>query len=107
MITFENLPNEIRLLRDEVSQLSQFLRTKDSTSKELENPIEIQDAAKLIRVSVPTVYAYTSSNKIPFHKSGKKVLFFRSELLDWLKSYKNKTVTEIENEADNFLASKK
>lgn len=107
MITFEQLPNEIRLLRDEVSQLSQFLRTKDSTSKDLENPIDIKECAKLIKVSIPTLYGYTSRNEIPFSKNGKRLLFFRSDILEWLKSFQNKSVSDIENEADNFLAAKK
>lgn len=50
-----------------------------------ESPIDIDEAATLIKKSKQTVYYYCSKNLIPFHKSESRNIFFRSELLLWLK----------------------
>ncbi len=54
-----------------------------------EEPIDIDEAALLIKKKKNTVYKYCSQNTIIFHKSGNKTLFYRSELLEWLKSKRN------------------
>ncbi len=51
-----------------------------------ESPIDIEEAALLIKKSKQTVYYYCSKNLIPFHKSESRNIFFRSELLNWLKA---------------------
>jgi excisionase family DNA binding protein len=45
-----------------------------------EEPIDIDEAALLIKKKKNTVYKYCSQNTIVFHKSGNKTLFYRSEL---------------------------
>lgn len=54
-----------------------------------EEPIDIDEAALLIKKKKNTVYKYCSQNAIVFHKSGNKTLFYRSELLEWLKKKRN------------------
>ena len=51
-----------------------------------EHPMEIEEAALLVKKSKQTVYAYCSQGKIPFHKSGSRNIFFRKELIEWLRS---------------------
>lgn len=36
--------------------------------------------------SKPTVYGWVHSNKIPFHKGGKKLRFLKSEIDNWMRS---------------------
>ena len=51
-----------------------------------EEPIDIDEAAKLVKKSKNTVYSYCSRGLIPFHKTGFRNIFYRSELLRWLKT---------------------
>jgi len=53
--------------------------------------------------SKPTFYGYVHERSIPFHKRGKKLLFLKSEIDDWLKEGRRKTRTEIENDAGQNL----
>lgn len=46
--------------------------------------IDINEAAVLLRMRKSTVYAATSNRTIPFFKRGNRVLFRRSELVQWL-----------------------
>ncbi len=57
--------------------------------------------------SKATLYAKLAKNEIPAHKRGKKWFFLKDEIDTYLKEGRKKTVSEIETEADNFLAKKK
>lgn len=55
----------------------------------------------------PTWYSKISKGEVPYHKRGKKVYFLKSEIDNWLKSGKQKSKEEIEQEAENYLSNKK
>jgi|SRR5665647_265753 len=52
----------------------------------------------------PTVYGWVHTGLIPCHKGAKKLRFLKSEIDQWLKSGKQKTVSEIEAEAISYLS---
>ena len=54
----------------------------------------------------PTVYGWVHTGLIPCHKGAKKLRFLKAEIDQWLKSGKQKTVFEIEAEANNYLRKK-
>lgn len=51
-----------------------------------EGYIDIKQAAEFLKVKTTTVYQYVYNKAIPFHKSGKRVLFIKSELTDWVRT---------------------
>ncbi|WP_133259497.1 helix-turn-helix domain-containing protein [Pseudochryseolinea flava] len=64
-----------------------------------ETLLNVQEAAALLSLAVPTLYEKTSTRIIPHYKHGKKLLFKKSELLAWVESTKRKTVHELKQEA--------
>lgn len=48
--------------------------------------LNIQEASAFTKIPVTTIYDYTSNQKIPFHKKGKKLFFIKQELSQWLKT---------------------
>jgi excisionase family DNA binding protein len=80
-------------------KLSKLLRSQEAhglyKSDELMN---ISELAEFIDESVQSIYARTSQRTIPFYKKGKKLLFKKSEILDWLEARKKKTVSELVDE---------
>jgi len=54
----------------------------------------------------PTVYGWVRTGLIPCHKGQKKLRFLKSEIDQWLKSGKQKTISEIEAEAHTYLSKK-
>ena len=54
-----------------------------------------------------TIYGYVHTLSIPFHKTTKRLRFLKSEIDTWLKSGKRKTVSEIEDEADQYFVKNK
>jgi len=66
--------------------------------------LTIKQAAELISLSVPTVYGLVSRKEIPVSKRGKRLYFNKADLLAWIKSGRKPTLSEIESQADDYLA---
>jgi hypothetical protein len=47
-----------------------------------------------------------SKNSIPYSKKGKRLYFSKQELINWIKEGRQKTITEISNEANTFVKIK-
>lgn len=75
------------------------LEDHKSNKEDSQMLMNIQEAAALINLAIPTLYEKTSKRIIPHYKHGKKLLFKKSELLAWVESTKRKTVHEIRQEA--------
>ena len=52
-----------------------------------------------------TVYGWTSSRTIPFHKNGKSIIFRKSEIDNWLMQTTRKSVNDIYDEACAYVAN--
>ncbi|MEI7501532.1 MAG: helix-turn-helix domain-containing protein [Bacteroidota bacterium] len=67
--------------------------------------LDIKEAAKLLHLAVKSVYALVAKRKIPFMKREQKLYFLKSELSQWIKDGRMKTISEIESDAVHSLAS--
>jgi len=54
----------------------------------------------------PTVYGWVNAGTIPVHKGGKKLRFLKSEIDNWLKQGRKKTLAETKAEAEAYLKKK-
>ena len=81
LITSEDL----KKLATELYQLSK----KEAEENNQEDILNAKQAAKLLDLSPATIYGKTHRNEIPFFKQGKKLLFSRTALLEWLKKGEN------------------
>ena len=52
-----------------------------------------------------TIYCWTSSREIPYHKRGKRIMFLKSEIDEWLQGVKGKSKNEIQREAEEYVSS--
>lgn len=57
--------------------------------------LNIEGASKLTGYSKSTLYVKSSKKEIPVCNTGKKLFFFRSQLIEWVKSYKKEA--ELQN----------
>ena len=55
----------------------------------------------------PTWYSMVSRGQVPYHKSGNRLMFLKSEIDEWLKSGKHKTKSEIKDEVHSYLVNNK
>lgn len=92
------------LIKDSIhEEIEAFL--KGLNHKTIPERMSLSETALYLGVSKQTMYGYTSSRKIPFHKFGKRIFFYTRELDDWLKSNapRYKSRDEIAREADQYL----
>jgi excisionase family DNA binding protein len=72
-----------------------------------EKLLTIQDAAKFLSLTVPTMYSKVSKGELPVMKRSKRLYFSQTELLDYLKAGRKKSNAEIEHEAEQYCKNKK
>lgn len=54
-----------------------------------------------------TIYEWASQKLIPYHKKTKRLMFLKSEIDEWIKASRRKTMVELEKEAMEHIASTK
>ncbi len=109
-LTLETLPKAFTQLTNEVGEIKRLLLEKSN-----EQPTETDrwfDLNELCiyhpdKPSKPTVYGWVNVGTIPVHKGGKKLRFLKSEIDNWLRQGRKKTLVEIASEADTYLSTKK
>lgn len=102
-ISVESLTEKIALKTVEILEQK---HNQKIIEPEADNPLGIKEASKLIGKTVPTLYGYCQRNEMPYHKNGNRLIFFKSELIDWIKQGKQKTLKELEAETDTYLSNK-
>ena len=106
-LTFEHLPKAVSSLSQEVGEIKRLLLEKSNiTQPEPEQLLTIQQAGKILNLSVPTLYGYVHRAEIPVCKRGKRLYFSKQELLQWVKQGRKKTLNETAAKAEQYLQEK-
>lgn len=102
-ITHNDLPQAVALLMQKVDALTQMIEElpKPKAEKEI---LTIDEAAELLQRKRSTMYIYASTGKIPHIKNKGRLMFSRSDLMDWLSTGKVKT---LEQQIEDRLSRKK
>ena len=74
-----------------------------ASSIDNEEVLDFEGFCRFLKLSKATGYKYTSQNLVPFSKKEGKLLFLKSELLEWLKAGREKTKWELDEEAQMFI----
>jgi excisionase family DNA binding protein len=97
---------EIRnMLREEVrNALNESIQTKVKQSPEY---LTVQELSEMINLAVPSIYGMVHRKQIPYVKRGKKLIFEKSQIEEWLKNGRHKTKQEIDLEAADHVQKRK
>lgn len=85
---------------------------QDASATELvENNLKAEvlnadQASEFLHIAKQTLYSMTSRRKIPFYKNGKRILFRRGDLEEWLNSGKHEQMSQIQKQARQYVADK-
>lgn len=107
------MSNQIMILDEDaiemiVDRISKRLETLHLGNEKSEQELlSIDEAAKLIKLTKPTIYGLVHKNKIPYSKKGKRLYFKRSELLEWIESGKRTSKSELDRRVNEYLTGKK
>tara|TARA_R110002096_G_scaffold279416_2_gene473603 strand:- start:2831 stop:3178 length:348 start_codon:yes stop_codon:yes gene_type:complete len=108
-LSFESLPKAVTMLSNEISEIKKLLLEKreQQPTETPEQFLNIQEAAKFLNLSVPTMYSKVSKRELPCMKRGKRLYFSSTELTNYIKSGRKKSNTEIDREAKAYLSNNK
>ena len=107
-LTFDKMPQAIEYLVGTVNQLQNLLLQHLDKEKLQRLEDRWLNTADLIEYhpdhpARSTIYAWVAANIIPYHKTGKKLQSLQSEIDEWIKSTRNKTDEEIQDNAINYV----
>ena len=105
--TFNDLPDVVATLADEIRSLRTLVESGRNTAQpDTSNPwMTLKELQQFHpeHPAAPTIYGWVRSGLIPYYKKGKKLIFKRSEIEDWLNAGRQKTDEEMETEAINYI----
>jgi len=65
--------------------------------------LSIDELSDYINLSTSTIYKKTHLRTIPFIKTGKKLLFKKEAIDEWLQQHTHDTVSDLQNNLVGFL----
>jgi len=71
---------------------TRFLEIKTVNNREEftgDENMTVDEAAKFLKLSAPTIHRLKAANKIPFTKVGARVIYRRSQLIAWMNQKSN------------------
>ena len=109
VLNFNDLPTALSLVINQLKEIDSkisLLSSQFQSNKENEWLTVTELCAYIPTHPVEhTIYCWTSSREIPYHKRGKRIMFLKSEIDEWLKGVKGKSKQEIQKEAEEYVSS--
>lgn len=113
-LTFNDLPQVVAQLRDEVMGLRAMLLKQQEENKKHQvrdnrhKPMTVEEAAEYTRIPIGTLYMKLGDGTIPATKPGKRYVLYQDELDKWLEANrKNAVPLTAEEENEVILSSHK
>jgi excisionase family DNA binding protein len=94
-LTFEQLPGAVTELSKKTEWIISALLQLIDKNPKINERKTAPEAARYLKIALPTLYAYTSQRKIKHIKSGKNLQFLESDLDEFLESGRRKTADEL------------
>jgi len=66
----------------------------DGEPASLDNVLDVEDAARLLRIGRNTIYELVGRNEIPHRRLGKQIRFSRAAIMRWLDPWSSQDAKE-------------
>ncbi|RMZ50224.1 DNA-binding protein [Flavobacteriaceae bacterium PRS1] len=89
------MDNPFDEMNERLSQIDSkltYLQEIAENEKQIDKILNIDEACDLLKVKKITIYRKVKNNTIPHMKRGKKLLFNRNTLLEWLQESSNNII---------------
>lgn len=98
--TFDQIPIMINKLHDKLEHLEKLIERISVTRENKDELLNIEEASKLLNLSISTIYSKVCKREIPFNKQGKRVYFYKNQLMKWIKLDWVKTYLEMKSDIE-------
>jgi excisionase family DNA binding protein len=105
----DKIPKEIKAYIDLAvrSAISAFTE-KISMQNGSDDFISAEQAARLLKIKLSTLYSKVEAGELPYSRSGKrKLLFSKDELIVYISKRRSKSNCEITEEAEQYVLNNK
>jgi hypothetical protein len=108
-LSFNDLPRGIHEINERLTAIESLLLTKTNDTQPVDEWFDVRQLCTYLpdKPVRATVYAWTQSKSIPYHKKSKKLSFNKNEIDLWIKEGRHKTTKEIEQQADDYISKKR
>ena len=108
--TFDQLPSIVATLAAEIKELKELLSQNSAFQKH--DPNEMMDLKRLQEFhpdhpAAQTIYGWVHSGLIPYYKTGKKLIFKRSEIEAWINEGRRMSGAEIAAQAIDYVNARR
>lgn len=93
--TFDQIPKMMNKLYEKMDRIERMLSAFPQVQLRNDELLSIAEASQLLKLAIPTIYSKVSRNEIPVNKQGKRLYFYKSELIEWIRSGRVKTNEEV------------
>ena len=110
-LTFNDLPQVVAQLRDEVMGLRALLLKQQEDNKKHQvrenrhKPMTVEEAAEYTRIPIGTLYMKLGDGTIPATKPGKRYVLYQDELDKWLEANRKNAVPLTADEKNEAILS--
>ena len=98
--TFDQIPVMMNKIHDKLEHLEKLIIRISIVEENKEEILNIQEASKLLNLSVSTIYSKVCKREIPVNKQGKRIYFYKHELMKWTEAGGVKTYLESQNDIE-------
>jgi excisionase family DNA binding protein len=110
----KKIPDHIRVYIEYAvsTAISRLMIKNPGNIIELSTPtdefLSADQAAEILKIKLSTLYSKVESGDIPYSRSGKrKLLFLRSDLIQFISNKRCKSMHELSQEAENYINTQK
>ena len=110
-LTFNDLPQVVAQLRDEVMGMRTLLikqqeeNRKQQVRENRHKPMTVEEAAEYTRIPLGTLYMKLGDGTIPATKPGKRYVLYQDELDKWLEANRKNAVPLTDDEENDAILS--
>ena len=97
------MENPFEIILEKLNSIEKAIEKLNFTSKEVDDFMNIEQAANFVGLSKATVDGLTHKQKIPYFKTSKRLYFKKSDLVNWITSSKVNTKKELNQMADEYI----
>lgn len=94
--TFDQLPSFMKNIDERLDRMEELLNKTFRPEISGEDYISAKAASVLLKFTLSTLYSKVCKREIPFYKQGNRLYFSRTELLDWIKNGRKKSLIDID-----------
>jgi excisionase family DNA binding protein len=91
------------MLKQVQNQLNKIEKLVDTQNQNQTEFLDITEASDFLKLKKSTLYQLVFKRGIPFYKSTKKLLFKKTDLVDWVDKDRVFTIRELERQMNQSI----